>query len=704
MRDERFQNKQGKVLIANKSSSTRGLYQEALRTMGFTVEGCDAPKDVLGRLEVDELDWVIIPLAKDEEVNGMHVLDVLSRVRERLNVRVSLILEEDEKKFLPIAFELGLLCSFSSGGSKDFVNKELKQAFERLEKYKFDTTLFSASLLRDMMIANSKHQELYEFCHHLFDIYPSDETVLVWLAESAFLSGKREIGQKLVAQLKALNIASWEPLSKKYLAEDGKLIPELGITKVMIVDPDEAVQKSMRDLLTRCAVSDVKCFGNGLEAFEALQKDPPDLLITEWKIPELSGLNLLQRIRHENNHALPVIVFSSLLTKADAPIVSEMSVANIVEKPFREQDMLHALVWTLQQEKCPTQVRSQERKMYQHLLLGHRDKAIAIKNTIESSSDYPEGSRFYNEGLFAFYSGKYDVARNALIKASQAGTEQLKVISLLGKCFLKLRNFRDATACLQRANELAPRNMERMCILAESHAEMGNTSAAAELIDKASAQDAGAANVKVAASKVALHAGNSKKAAKLFAGMSGLTFLVADLNNSAVAHIREGDYKRGLDLYAQTLEALPPSEEGLRVRIKYNLALAYARKKDLETSKEILDEIPQDFMAPVMAKVHQFRKKLERAISQERDFEFDKTDDIPQTKEVHETAVQLDLETERIREHIMLAQPGNRCLHLIFRCPSCVKAETSDLLKAPPRFALRSSIQREEGFGIEKAR
>jgi tetratricopeptide (TPR) repeat protein len=699
VRDDRFETKKNvKVLVAHKISSTRSSFQDVLRGLGFEVEGCDAPKDVLSRLEVEEMDWVVMPIAKDDPVNAFHILEILSSTRQRLNVRVSLIVDEEEKKYLPLAFELGTMCWFPAGLSKDALAQEMKKTFDKFQRYDYDPVLLSADLLRGLMLQGSKHEQMVEFLESIYSLYPGDESILVWLAEGYFLCGKRDEGQKLVAQLKALGISAWEQLAVKYLGQNCELLPDLGIRKVVIVDPDEAVQKSITDLFTRCATADIKCYSDGMTAFEAIIKDPPDLLIQEWKIPGLSGLNLLQRLRHEGCQALPIIVLSSLLTKGDKPILSEMSVANVFEKPFREEDVLKGLVWTMQQERFPTETRDIERKMYQHLLLGHRDKAFAMRATLESSKSYTAGMRSYNDGLFHFYSGKYESARTALLSAAANGADQLKVVNLLGKCFLKLRNFREAIACFERASALSPRSIERMCAMAESHAELGNVDGAHALVEQASAQDAGAKSVKVAAGKVELHAGDSKKAAKLLAGMSGLTFLVADMNNSAVACIRVGEIQKGIDLYQKTLEALPPKEMGLKVRVQYNMALAYARKQDMEKSKEVLDAIPAGFMAPVMAKVQQFRRKLELAIRQERSIDFDKADEMPHAEIVH------DAETERTSEQIVLAQPGTRCLHLIFRCPSCIRGELKDILKGAPRFKLRDSIQREDSQGLERSR
>ncbi len=336
--------------------------------------------------------------------------------------------------------------------------------------------------------------------------------------------------------------------------------------------------------------------------------------------------------------------------------------------------------------------------------MGNREQAFSARNTLESSSSCSQATLLYHEGLFAFYGGRIEHARGTLMRAMLAGADQLKVVNLLGKCCLKLRNFRDAIACFERANELSPRSMERMCDMAESHAELGHSAQAGECIQQGVTQDSGSEKLKSAASKVAIHGGDSKKAAALLAGTSSLTFLIADLNNSAVARIRMGETREGLNLYKKTIEALPVNEVELLARVRYNMALAYARDQDIEASLAILDEVRIDSRMPISEKFRNLRRKLEVARRTGRQLEFDDVDEGTIRKTASEPIDEEldDAEDARIREHIMKAQPCQRCLHLIFRAPKTARLVAKELLKNAPRFTLRSAISREEGFGVEK--
>jgi two-component system chemotaxis response regulator CheY len=41
--------------------------------------------------------------------------------------------------------------------------------------------------------------------------------------------------------------------------------------------------------------------GNGVEALRAIRTSPPDLVLTDWNMPEMSGIELLEALRAEGN-------------------------------------------------------------------------------------------------------------------------------------------------------------------------------------------------------------------------------------------------------------------------------------------------------------------------------------------------------------------------------------------------------------------
>lgn len=81
--------------------------------------------------------------------------------------------------------------------------------------------------------------------------------------------------------------------------------------KIVIADDHAAVRRSLR-LLMECE-SDLEVVAeasNGPETIRAVQNLQPDLLILDIKMPEMTGLEVLQYLRNEK-HSLAIIILSN---------------------------------------------------------------------------------------------------------------------------------------------------------------------------------------------------------------------------------------------------------------------------------------------------------------------------------------------------------------------------------------------------------
>jgi two-component system chemotaxis response regulator CheB len=82
---------------------------------------------------------------------------------------------------------------------------------------------------------------------------------------------------------------------------------------------------------------------NGLEALQQLQAEAADVLVTDWMMPELDGLELIRKV-HQRFDPVPVIV---MLTCIDMPQARahalDSGAEEILTKPVRPQELLAAV-------------------------------------------------------------------------------------------------------------------------------------------------------------------------------------------------------------------------------------------------------------------------------------------------------------------------------------------------------------------------
>jgi putative two-component system response regulator len=110
---------------------------------------------------------------------------------------------------------------------------------------------------------------------------------------------------------------------------------------IILVDDDAALLASISELLTECGFT-VYPFSNGFDAFDKFLEEPVDVVLTDIKMPKISGIDLLAKIRAVDPET-PVILatgFADLDTSIDA---IHKGAFEFIIKPYNISYLVHAL-------------------------------------------------------------------------------------------------------------------------------------------------------------------------------------------------------------------------------------------------------------------------------------------------------------------------------------------------------------------------
>ncbi len=98
------------------------------------------------------------------------------------------------------------------------------------------------------------------------------------------------------------------------------------LKKLLIVEDNEQQNNAIRELI---ADSDVKCSSaySGEEAFEMLQKGSFDCIIVDLGLPDMTGFELLEKIKSDHNiNQIPIIVYTGRdLKKEESSLLSKLA-------------------------------------------------------------------------------------------------------------------------------------------------------------------------------------------------------------------------------------------------------------------------------------------------------------------------------------------------------------------------------------------
>lgn len=107
--------------------------------------------------------------------------------------------------------------------------------------------------------------------------------------------------------------------------------------RILIVDSDVELASVLRSMLQKMGFTNIRNIESGSEAFRMLGNQPYDFLITEWNVNQLSGLDLIKKIRRmpdSPNPTLPIIMLTGRAEQVDVIKARDFGVNEFVVKPF----------------------------------------------------------------------------------------------------------------------------------------------------------------------------------------------------------------------------------------------------------------------------------------------------------------------------------------------------------------------------------
>jgi len=110
--------------------------------------------------------------------------------------------------------------------------------------------------------------------------------------------------------------------------------------KILIVEDDPVSRRLLESFLTEWG-HDVKLAVNGSEAWEILQSpDAPNLVISDWMMPEMDGLELCRRIRATGKSGyIYFIILTAKEKKEDVVKGLEAGADDLLVKPFSHEEL-----------------------------------------------------------------------------------------------------------------------------------------------------------------------------------------------------------------------------------------------------------------------------------------------------------------------------------------------------------------------------
>jgi two-component system chemotaxis response regulator CheY len=105
--------------------------------------------------------------------------------------------------------------------------------------------------------------------------------------------------------------------------------------RFLVVDDSSTMRRIIINTLNKLGYTECREAGNGREGLDQLTANPVDIVITDWNMPEMSGVEFARAIRsNDATKGVPILMVTTNAAEGDIVEALKAGVSNYVVKPF----------------------------------------------------------------------------------------------------------------------------------------------------------------------------------------------------------------------------------------------------------------------------------------------------------------------------------------------------------------------------------
>ena len=362
--------------------------------------------------------------------------------------------------------------------------------------------------------------------------------------------------------------------------------------KVLLIDSDISVFKALESKLQKQKI-DLYHAGDIQTAMYRFEKQYFNVVLVDSHFPELDGLAIIQKFQNheveDKRNFWGLLAISTNVSKEQQLLLEELGGISQIQKPFN-----HATFGSLIQKANSSQIqRSLARKLRDSILHQYKvtgDVKAAMSETNQSKSAL--GSEYYPLILKLLDEASAEETLKFLNTIPNGAMSPIKVLSLKGDVYLKTGNLQKAREAYEKANELAPQNLDRLKSLVDVYLESKLPEKARETQKKLIDLSPENPDLKFDFFNQLCEHGFEDIASQFCQEVSAPLEVVKFYNNMGVVHIKSGEIDTSFEEYKRALALYPNNPKNYLIH--FNIALAHLKNKGshnrLESATEHLEK------------------------------------------------------------------------------------------------------------------
>ena len=110
--------------------------------------------------------------------------------------------------------------------------------------------------------------------------------------------------------------------------------------KILVVDDEDAIREMIKVALELAGFQCLEA-ATAMDAMPLIVDERPDLLLLDWMMPEVSGIELLRRVRrYDVTKDIPVILLTAKAEEQNAVQALDSGADDFITKPFKPRELI----------------------------------------------------------------------------------------------------------------------------------------------------------------------------------------------------------------------------------------------------------------------------------------------------------------------------------------------------------------------------
>ncbi|MBU1003332.1 MAG: chemotaxis response regulator CheY [Proteobacteria bacterium] len=110
--------------------------------------------------------------------------------------------------------------------------------------------------------------------------------------------------------------------------------------RVLVVDDFSTMRRIIKNILRQLGFNNIVEADDGSTAWETLNKDKIDFIVSDWNMPELPGIDLLRKVRaSEEFKDIPFLMVTAEGLQENIIEAVQAKVSNYIVKPFTAETL-----------------------------------------------------------------------------------------------------------------------------------------------------------------------------------------------------------------------------------------------------------------------------------------------------------------------------------------------------------------------------